>query len=328
MRKNKYCVELDGVDCSFPDRYMGCGYGKSYTIPEMFERVATVDKITGIELVSNWQITPENAQEMKKYCEDYNLDVVAILPDHFGVPKWGKGAFTSTDPAIRADAIQTTKTYMDIAAEIGCKQLTIWNGQDGYDYPFTANYLNEMTWLQEGIKECADYRTDINLAVEYKFREPRLHCYLANVYATLAFLQAIDRKNVGVCLDVGHAFIAHENPAEAVAACKLYGDKLFHVHMNDNFNVWDDDCITATEHVIETMEFMYWLKKTGYDGWFSFDQYTPRLDGRDALVEGINWVEDITAAVDSIDDAKMEEMFKNVNAVEMSKMVRELLFHR
>ena len=98
--------------------------------------------------------------------------------------------------------------------------------------------------------------------------------------------------------------------------------------MNDNFNVWDDDCITATEHVIETMEFMYWLKKTGYDGWFSFDQYTPRLDGRDALVEGINWVEDITAVVDSIDDAKMEEMFKNVNAVEMSKMVRELLFHR
>ena len=70
MRKNKYCVELDGVDCSFPDRYMGCGYGKSYTIPEMFERVATVDKITGIELVSNWQITPENASEMKKYATD------------------------------------------------------------------------------------------------------------------------------------------------------------------------------------------------------------------------------------------------------------------
>ena len=39
-------------------------------------------------------------------------------------------------------------------------------------------------------------------------------------------------------------------------------------------------------------------------------------------------MEDITAVVDTIDDAKMEEMFKNVNAVEMSKMVRELLFHR
>lgn len=328
MRNNKYCVELDGVDCSFPDRYMGCGYGHAYTIPEMFERVAAVEKITGIELVSDWQITPENASEMKKYCEDYNLDIVAILPNHFGSPKWGKGAFTSTDPAIRTDAVQMTKTYMDIAAEIGCKQLTIWNGQDGYDYPFTANYLNEISWLQEGIRECADYRKDINLAIEYKVREPRLHCYLSNVYATLAFLQQINRDNVGVCLDVGHAFIAHENPAEAVAACKLYGDKLFHVHMNDNFNVWDDDCITSTEHVIETMEFMYWLKKVGYDGWFSFDQYTPRLDGRDALIEGINWVEDITAVVDTLDDAKMEEMFKRVDAVEMSRLVRELLFHR
>jgi len=327
MRKNKYCVELDVVDGSFPDRYMGCGYGREYTIPEMFERVASIEKITGVELVSNWQVTPENAPEIKKLCDDHNLEVVSILPDHFSQKKWGKGAFTSTDKNIRADAVQVTKTLMDVAADMNCKKLTIWNGQDGYDYPFTANYMKEIEWLQEGIRECADYRKDIQLAIEYKVREPRLHCYLSNVYSTLMFLKEVNRDNVGITVDFGHCIIAHENPAEAIAACKIYGDKLFHVHVNDNFGVWDDDCITSTEHVIETMEFMYWLKKTNYDGWFSFDQYTPRLDGRDALVEGLNWMEDITAVVDKIDDAKMEEMFKNVNAVEMSKMVRELLFH-
>ena len=327
MRKNKYCVELDVVDGAFPDRYMGCGYGPEYTIPEMFERIASIDKITGVELVSNWQVTPENAPEIKKLCDEHNLEVVSILPDHFSQKKWGKGAFTSTDKNIRADAVQVTKTLMDLAAEMDCKKLTIWNGQDGYDYPFTANYMQELEWLQEGIRECADHRKDIQLAIEYKVREPRLHCYLSNVYATLMFLKEINRDNVGITVDFGHCIIAHENPAEAIAACKLYGDKLFHVHVNDNFGVWDDDCITSTEHVIETMEFMYWLKKTNYDGWFSFDHYTPRLDGRDALIEGINWMEDITAVVDKIDDAKMEEMFKNVNAVEMSKMVRELLFH-
>lgn len=327
MRKNKYCVELDVVDGAFPDRYMGCGYGPEYTIPEMFERIASIDKITGVELVSNWQITPENAPEIKKLCNDHNLEVVSILPDHFSQKKWGKGAFTSTDKNIRADAVQVTKTLMDLAAEMDCKKLTIWNGQDGYDYPFTANYMQELEWLQEGIRECADHRKDIQLAIEYKVREPRLHCYLSNVYSTLMFLKEVNRDNVGITVDFGHCIIAHENPAEAIAACKLYGDKLFHVHVNDNFGVWDDDCITSTEHVIETMEFMYWLKKTNYDGWFSFDHYTPRLDGRDALIEGINWMEDITAVVDKIDDAKMEEMFKNVNAVEMSKMVRELLFH-
>lgn len=327
MRKNKYCVELDVVDGAFPDRYMGCGYGREYTIPEMFERIASIDKITGVELVSNWQVTPENAPEIKKLCDDHNLEVVSILPDHFSQKKWGKGAFTSTDKNIRADAVQVTKTLMDLAAEMDCKKLTIWNGQDGYDYPFTANYMQELEWLQEGIRECADHRKDIQLAIEYKVREPRLHCYLSNVYSTLMFLKEVNRDNVGITVDFGHCIIAHENPAEAIAACKLYGDKLFHVHVNDNFGVWDDDCITSTEHVIETMEFMYWLKKTNYDGWFSFDHYTPRLDGRDALIEGVNWMEDITAVVDKIDDAKMEEMFKNVNAVEMSKMVRELLFH-
>lgn len=278
MRKNKYCVELDVVDGSFPDRYMGCGYGREYTIPEMFERVASIDKITGVELVSNWQITPENAPEIKKLCDDHNLEVVSILPDHFSQKKWGKGAFTSTDKNIRKDAVQVTKTLMDVAADMNCKKLTIWNGQDGYDYPFTANYMNEIEWLQEGIRECADYRKDIQLAIEYKVREPRLHCYLSNVYSTLMFLKEVNRDNVGITVDFGHCIIAHENPAEAIAACKIYGDKLFHVHVNDNFGVWDDDCITSTEHIIETMEFMYWLKKTNYDGWFSFDQYTPRLE--------------------------------------------------
>lgn len=327
MSKNKYCVELDVVDGSFPDRYMGCGYGREYSIPEMFERVASIEKITGVELVSNWQITPDNAPFIKQQCIDHNLKVISILPDYFSQKQYGKGAFTSTNSKIRQEAIAVTKNMMDIAADLDCHMLTIWNGQDGYDYPFTANYMQEVGWMQEALKECCKYRKDIKLAIEYKIREPRLHCYLSNVYSTLTFIRELGCENLGVTVDFGHCLIAHENPAETIAACKLYGDKLFHVHVNDNFGVWDDDCITSTEHIVETLEFLYWLKKTGYDGWISFDQYTPRLDGRDALVEGINWMEDLSAVMERIDEAEMQALFQKVDAVEMSRMLRGLLFH-
>lgn len=60
---------------------------------------------------------------------------------------------------------------------------------------------------------------------------------------------------------------AYENPAETVALLKRYGDKLFHVHMNDNYRYWDDDMIVGSVHTIETLEFFYWLQRTGYDGW-------------------------------------------------------------
>lgn len=322
----RYSAELDVVDGSFPDRYMGCGYGPSYDIPQFFERLGQVDRVTGVELVSNWHISEKNAAEIRRMSKEQGLQVVSILPDHFSEQKWGKGAFTSTDKNIRREAVDLVKRMIDIAADLDCHMITIWNGQDGYDYLMTADYIREMEWLLEGLKECCEYRPDVKIAVEYKVREPRLHCYLSNVYATLAMIQKLGCPNMGVTLDVGHAYIAHENPAEAVAACKLYGDRLFHVHVNDNFGVWDDDCMVGANHILEAIELMYWIKRTGYDGWFSFDQYTPRLDGRDALIEGAKWLDAIADMVAGIDDQTMDELFKKTDAIETSKLIRQLLF--
>ena len=325
-KRYKYCAELDVVDAAFPDRYMGCGYGPSYDIPQFFDRLGQVDRITGVELVSNWHISEENAEYIKQQAKDHNLQVVSILPDHFSQQKWGKGAFTSTDPAIRKEAVELVKRMIDIGADMGCKMITIWNGQDGYDYLMNNDYIREMEWLQEGLKECADYNKDVKLAIEYKVREPRLHCYISNVYAALALIQKMGCPNLGVTLDVGHAYIAHENPAEAIAACKTYGDRLFHMHLNDNFGVWDDDCMVGANHIIETIELMYWLKRTGYDDWFSFDQYTPRLDGKDALIEGAAWLDAVADLVEEIDEDTMNDLFNQTNAVESSKLIRKLLF--
>ena len=36
---------------------------------------------------------------------------------------------------------------------------------------------------------------------------------------------------------------------------KQNGDKLFHVHMNDNYRLWDDDMMVRFVHFIEYLEF-------------------------------------------------------------------------
>ena len=324
--KLKFCAELDAVDCNFPDRYMGCGYGPSYTIVQFFERFKEVPRMTGVELVSNWHISEKNAAYIKDQSKAAGLQVVSILPDHFSEQKWGKGAFTSTDKNIRKEAVTLVKNMIDIAEDLDCHMITIWNGQDGYDYLMTSDYLREMEWLQEGLQECCEYNKNIKLAVEYKVREPRIHCYISNVYAALAMIQKLGCDNLGITLDVGHAYIAHENPAEAIAACKTYGDRLYHMHLNDNFGVWDDDCMVGANHILETIELMYWIKRTGYNEWFSFDQYTPRLDGKDALVEGAKWLDAVADLVDEIPEEKMKELFDKVDAVETSKLIRSLLF--
>ena len=325
--KRKYSVELSNVG-QFTDRYMQCGYNDDYSVEQLFDRAKSVKKITGCELCGTWHITEQNAEHMKDLIADHGLQLVSIIPDYFAQRKWGHGAFSSTDPEIRKNAIRDTKIMMDICADLGGEIVTVWNGQDGYDYPFTSDYLQTRQWIQDGIKECCNHRKDIKISIEYKPREPKMRSYMTDASTTLLMVNAIGAENLGVTLDFGHSLMGIENPAEAAAIIKMYGDKLFHCHVNDNYGYWDDDCIAGTIHPIETLEYLYWVKRMGYDSWFSFDQYPYREDGRDALEEGIEWIETLGAIADSLDDKEVDKLFQNGSGVGFARMLREKMLQK
>lgn len=323
----KYSIILGNVG-NFCDRYMSCGYGRDYSLEEMFDRVASVKGVTGVELVSNWHITPKNVEQVKSNLERTGLKLVSIIPDHFGVKKYGKGAFTSKDPSIRRQAIEETKELMDIAKYLGCDLISLWPGQDGYDYPFQGDYIRERTWFEEGVKECCQYRSDVKISIEYKQKEPRNFSYPSSVTSALLMVKEINEPNCGVTIDYGHGAVAYENLAESVAILKKYGDKLFHIHMNDNYGFWDDDMITGSIHTIPYIEFFYWLKRTGYSGYISTDQYPYREDGRDACNESIRWFEIFEELANKIDEKRIEAIYETGNACEISAYMRELMFNR
>ncbi len=325
MYTPKYSVILANVgSCS--DRYMGGGYSKPFELDEMFDRVASIKGVTGVELVSTWNITTKNVEQVKANLSRTGLKLASIIPDHFGEMKWGKGAFTSKDPAIRKEAVSVTKEYMDIAAELGGNLISLWPGQDGYDYPFQGDYIREMEWFEQGVAECCAYRNDINIAIEYKVKEPRNFSYPSTAAVVMLMINEIGAKNLGVTIDYGHAHVAGENVAHAAAIIKKYGDRLFHVHMNDNYGFWDDDMITGTIHTIPFIEFFYWLKRMDYNGFISTDQYPYREDSRDAVNESVRWFEIFNKLINSIDEAQIEKIFSTGNACEVSAMLRELMF--
>lgn len=183
----KYSVILTNVG-SASDRYMTCGYGRSYTNAELFERLSAIDHVTGVELIGGANITKENVNEIKEYLDKYNLTPTSIIPDHFGKPIWGKGAFTSFDPNVRRAAVEETCNMIDIAKDIGCPLINIWNGQDGYDYPFQVDYDRIYGDMVEGLRECAQYDRDIKISIEYKVKEPRNHSLIPNASSTLLLI--------------------------------------------------------------------------------------------------------------------------------------------
>lgn len=282
--------------------------------------------VTGVELVGTWHITPSNVNEVKQHLERTGLKAVSIIPDHFGEAKWKNGAFSSKDPGIRHEAVNVTREMMDAALKIGCPLISLWPGQDGYDYYFQGDYIKERTWFEECIAECCSYNKNIKVAIEYKVKEPRNRSYTSNVYSTLLMVKEIGAQNCGVTIDYGHAAVAYENVAESIAVLKKYGDKLFHLHMNDNYTLWDDDMITGSIHTIPYLEMFYWLKKTGYSNWISTDQYPYREDGRDAVNESVRWIEAFINKINSIDDERIEEVINEGNACKSSALMREILF--
>ena len=326
QKNKKYgaCLPVFG---SCADRYCLSGYGNGATTLEgMFEAASTVKEISGVELIGNWHVNDKNLKQIKKMLTDKGLETSMVTPDLWTQAKWGKGSFTSRDKKIRKDAILEVKKSMDWASELGCRYVNVWPGQDGYDYCFQADYAQLREEISDCIRECAAYRDDIKVLIEYKAKEPRTHLFIARATDLKILLQEIGSDNAGALLDFGHSLSAGENPAEAVALLNSGKKKwLDYVHLNDNFRLWDDDMMFGSVHLIESLEFLYWLEKTGYDGWYTLDIFPYREDGVKAARESIAWIEVLLGILDQVGHKKIEEVIGKGDAAESSRMLREVL---
>ena len=320
MRKYAAILGNLGNTC---DRFCG-SYKDNPSSIEMLKRAGKIDGITGIELVGTWDIRPDNVGEMKAALDDMGLECVSIIPDLFADKVWRFGSISAKDAAVRQKTMDYLRNMGNIAREMKCRIINLWPGQDGYDYLFQGNYLAERGWLVENIAVLAGEFPDLKFALEYKAKEPRTHSYLARMADTLLVCLQTGCANVGVTIDTGHAFLGGENAAEAAVLAKQAGNRLFHMHFNDNYKQWDDDMIVGSIHSIDYLELLYWLDECGYDGWLSMDQYPYREDAAGAISESINWLKKFDAMV-TANRAALKEAVAAGNAVNTSRQLRSII---
>ena len=217
------------------DRFLSSGYKDQPTKEEMIKRAAAIESVEGVELVGSWDITAETVDQVGALLAKHPLKCVSIIPDHFAQKRWGNGAFSSKDASIRAQAVDETAKMAEAAIKLGCDLINLWPGQDGYDYPLQADYRQERLWLEEGVRSLCKSFPRVRFSLEYKPKEPRTHSYMARCGDTLLLAQRVALPNVGVTVDTGHSFVAGENVAEAAVMLSMAGEKLFHMHFNDNY---------------------------------------------------------------------------------------------
>jgi xylose isomerase len=310
------------------DRYVLSGYGKRLTTEELIVASTKVEGLTGVEVVGFWHVNDDNVSQVNRRIRDAGFEVTCVTPDIWASAKWGRGSFASSDPKIRKEAIGEVKKSMGWAKQMDCKVVDLWFGQDGYDYPFQADYLSAWDRLIEGTIECAEHMPEVNMVIEYKPKEPRAHSFIGTVGKTLLFLERVNKPNVGAMIDVGHALMAYEVAAESAALLQYFGNKLFYMHFNDNWRLWDDDMTVGMVHTVEMLELLYWLDRMNYNGWYALDIFPYREDGVRAATESIRWIKGLYGLLDKIGRDKVGKVVAGGDAMEASTLLREAFLGR
>jgi len=335
QRKHKYSVIHTNYNKP-SDRFMGGGYGEPGSANDVYQIIEMAGKdglVDGLELLmfessdnGRWiGIGEPNKKEVKAGLDKYGLKLASLIPNLWGHWSQGKGSVGSTDPKMRRKSIDQCKRAVDMAAELECPYIGLWPGQDGFDYYFEVDYQKAWEWWVEGVREIAGHNPKIKIGLEPKPDEPRAYSIISTVPKALLMIEDIGLDNVGICLDIGHSLYGHENLGEVVALMQMRGNKLFHCHMNDNYNGADLDMIFGSVHTLEFIEFFYWLRRTGFDGYLSIDLFAYRTDPRGSINEGVKWMKAIDVFIDRVGMEKLTALIEEGDPVEYAHFFREQL---
>ncbi len=252
------------------------------SLAQMVRRAATVEGLSELDLNYPDHIGQDAAQ-VGHLVRDCGLQVSGLAMRYYSNPGFKMGAFTNPDAAVRREAIELTKRGIDAARAMGAPMMTLWLGQDGWDYTFQCDYA--ALWDAEiaGIAEVAAHDPDCLISIEYKPNEPRAYSVLSDAATTLLAIDEVGLPNLGVTIDFAHALYADEQPAFAANLIQRRS-RLLGLHLNDGYAKRDDGLMVGAVHEQATLELLRAVHRGGYDGAIYFDTF-PDASGLDPVAE-------------------------------------------
>lgn len=304
------------------NRYMQ--YQPNRTIYEIIDSARRIEGIDGLELC--YPMDFDDIQKLNKALNDNGLGVSAINVRSRRQDKWLRGAFSSANPSERLEVVDEFRRAMDTALEVGTNRISTCPLNDGHDYVFEMNYFDAYQYASETFAAICEHNRDVKVCIEYKKNDPRTRCLFGSAGESLSFCQSVGAPNLGITLDIGHALLSGERPAQSVALLHRAG-KLFYVHLNDNDRQWDWDMLPGAYHLVEFIEFLYYLKLAGYENdWFAYDVFAKEVDLSDHFRLVAKLTRKIEAMAAKIDQTEMQKLMVGRNPNKSIEYIFDNLF--
>lgn len=182
----------------------------------------------------------------------------------------------STNSRVREVALAEIKGSLDLARELEASVVVVhpapgisampageWSRRT--PSPSSNEELaKQEALLVRAVKDLADYAPDILLGLENLVFPHELYRSPEEMASLLA---KVNRSNVGLTLDVGHAQISGYRAAEFI---EVIGHGVFHVHFHDN-NGNIDEHLRPGEGVVDFTGVLHALREIDYQGLINFE---------------------------------------------------------
>lgn len=241
-------------------------------IADMIAAAGQVGGLNAADLNYPDHFEGQSPTDLSAMLADAGMVLNGLAMRYYTNPGYRLGAFTNPDAAVRQAAIDETRRGIDALQAMGGGLMTLWMGQDGFDYAFQGNYARMWDDTIAALREVADHAPGVDIAIEYKPNEPRAFALMPDIGHTLLAVREADRPNIGVTLDFAHLLYADEMPAHSAHLVSRHA-RLMGVHLNDGYGKRDDGLMVGTVHAIATVELFVEIARMGYDGAIYFDTF-------------------------------------------------------
>lgn len=225
--------------------------------------------------------------QFKAALEEHDMVVPMATTNLFSHPIFKDGAFTASNPKVRAFALQKTMAAIDLGVELGAKIYVCWGGREGTEADACRDVRDAIRWH----RECMDFLCgyvreqgyELRFALEPKPNEPRGDLYLPTVGHMLHFIETLAYPEmVGVNPEVAHDTMAGLSFVHAVGQAMEQG-KLYHIDLNgQRIGRYDQDLRFGSEDLKQAFLLVRLLEGThdrpAYTGPLHFDAHAYRTE--------------------------------------------------
>ncbi len=230
--------------------------------------------------------------DFKQALKDHNMVVPMATTNLFSHPIFRDGAFTSSDPKVRAFAIRKAMSAIELGVELGAHINVFWGGREGVETDAARDCRDAIKWFRECLNFLCEWTKDQGwdqkFALEAKPNEPRGDIYLPTTGHMLHFIETLDHSEMcGVNPETAHENMPGLSMVHAVAQA-MEADKLFHIDLNaQKIGRYDQDLRFGSEDLKGAFFLVRLLEgtngKAAYTGPRHFDAHAYRTEDLDGV---------------------------------------------